>query len=97
MVKVQRIVLDVLKPHSPNGLEFSTQLAEKCPGCRFNFKVLEVDEKTETVIIIVESENIPFDDVSDVISTMGASIHSIDEVEVIGVNDSEDSSTQSNV
>jgi len=97
MVKVQRIVLDVLKPHSPNGLEFSTQLAEKCPGCRFNFKVLEVDEKTETVIIIVESENIPFDDVSGVISTMGASIHSIDEVEVIGVNDSEDSSTQSNV
>ena len=92
MVKVQRIVLDVLKPHSPNGLEFSTQLAEKCPGCRFNFKVLEVDEKTETVIIVVESDSIPFDDVSDAISTMGGSIHSIDEVSVIGVNDSEDSS-----
>ena len=92
MVKVQRIVLDVLKPHSPNGLEFSTQLAEKCPGCRFNFKVLEVDEKTETVIIVVESDSIPFDDVSDAISTMGGSIHSIDEVNVIGVNDPEDSS-----
>lgn len=96
MVKIQRIVLDVLKPHSPNGLEFSMQLAEKCPGCRFNFKVLEVDEKTETVIIIVESENmsIPFDNVSDAITTMGGSIHSIDEVDVIGVNGSEDSSTQ---
>lgn len=97
MVKVQRIVLDVLKPHSPNGLEFSSQLAEKCPGCRFNFKVLEVDEKTETVVITVESENIPFDNVSDVISTMGGSIHSIDEVDVIGVNDSADSSTKTNV
>lgn len=96
MVKIQRIVLDVLKPHSPNGLEFSTQLAEKCPGCRFNFKVLEVDEKTETVIIVVESESIPYDDVSDAISTMGGSIHSIDEVDVIGVNDSEDLSTQTN-
>jgi len=92
MVKVQRIVLDVLKPHSPNGLEFSTQLAEKCPGCRFNFKVLEVDEKTETVIIVVESDSIPYEDVSDAISNMGGSIHSIDEVNVIGVNDSEDSS-----
>lgn len=85
MVKVQRIVLDVLKLHSPNGLEFSTQLAEKCPGCWFNFKVAAVDEKTETVIIIVESENIPFDDVSEAITSMGGSIHSIDEVEVIGM------------
>lgn len=82
MVKVQRIVLDVLKPHSPNGLEFSIQLAEKCPGCRFNFKVAEVDEKTETVVIIVESDDIPFDNVSEAITSMGGSIHSIDEVEV---------------
>ena len=96
MVKVQRIVLDVLKPHSPNGLEFSLQLAEKCPGCRFNFKVLEVDEKTETVVIIVESDSIPYDDVFDAINSMGGSIHSIDEVDVIGVNDSDDSSAQTN-
>ncbi len=96
MVKVQRIVLDVLKPHSPNGLEFSLQLAEKCPGCRFNFKVLEVDEKTETVVIIVESDSIPYDDVFDAINSMGGSIHSIDEVDVIGVKDSDDSSAQTN-
>ena len=96
MVKVQRIILDILKPHSPNGLEFSIQLAEKCPGCRFNFKVLEVDEKTETVIITVESESISYDDVFDAITSMGGSIHSIDEVDVIGVDDSEGSSTQTN-
>ncbi len=96
MVKVQRIMLDILKPHSPNGLEFSIQLAEKCSGCRFNFKVLEVDEKTETVIITVESESIPYDDVFDAITSMGGSIHSIDEVDVIGVDDSEGSSTQTN-
>lgn len=82
MVKVQRIVLDVLKPHSPNGLEFSVQLAEQCPRCRFKFKVLEVDEKTETVVIIVESDDIPFNQVSEAITSMGGSIHSIDEVEV---------------
>ena len=93
MVKVQRVVLDVLKPHSPNGFEFSVQLAEKCPGCTFNFKVIEVDEQTETVIIIVESDNIPYDNVSDAISSMGGSIHSIDEVSVIGVDDLDDSST----
>ena len=97
MVKVQRIVLDVLKPHSPNGLEFSTQLAKKCSGCWFNFKVVEVDEKTETVIIVVESEDIPYDNVSDAITSMGGSIHSIDEVDVTSMGDSEDSSTQTDV
>ena len=93
MVKVQRITLDILKPHSPNGLEFSMQLAEKCPGCRFHFKVLEVDEKTETVIVVIESDNIPYEAVSDAITSMGGSIHSIDEVDVIGINNSDDSST----
>ena len=93
MVKVQRIVLDVLKPHSPNGLDFSIQLAEKCPGCWFNFKVVEVDEKTETVVIIVESDDIPYDHVADAIIAMGGSIHSIDEVEVTATDNS---STQTN-
>jgi len=88
MVKVQRIVLDVLKPHSPNGLEFSTQLAESCPGCCFKLKVAEVDEKTETVIIIVESDDIPYDQVAEAIASMGGSIHSIDEVEVTSAKDS---------
>ncbi len=92
MVKVKRIVLDVLKPHAPNGFEFSMHLAEKCPGCMFNYKVLEVDEKTETVVIIVESENILYEQVAEAIKSMGGSIHSIDEVDVIGVDDSVDPS-----
>jgi len=48
MVKVQRIMLDILKPHVPNGLEFTTALAEACPGCQFKLSVVEVDENTET-------------------------------------------------
>ncbi len=90
MVKVQRIVLDVLKPHSPNGLEFSKILAEKCPNCWLNFKVNEVDEKTETVILIIESDEIDYDKVSEAITSMGGSIHSIDEVEVLSTDDSDD-------
>ncbi len=84
MAQVKRMVLDILKPHTPNGLEFSMQLAEECPDCRFNFKVLEVDEKTETVVVIVESDNIPYDAVSSSITQMGGSVHSIDEVDVVG-------------
>ncbi len=83
MVKVQRIVLDVLKPHQPNGLEFATLLGEKTPNCRIKFVASEVDEKTETVVLTIEGQNINFDDITETIQSLGGSVHSIDEVEVL--------------
>jgi len=82
MVHITRIVLDVLKPHNPNALDFTTSIAEKVPGCRIKLTVAAMDEKTETVLLIIEGENILFHLVSEVIGSLGGSIHSIDEVEV---------------
>ncbi|MCB1948088.1 MAG: DUF211 domain-containing protein [Burkholderiales bacterium] len=84
MVKVKRLILDVLKPHQPNGLAFACTLAEKCPNCHIKYTVVEVDEQTETIILSIDGDNIQFEIIEEIISTMGASIHSIDEVEVIG-------------
>ena len=82
MVHLKRVVLDVLKPHSPNALDFSTAISEHMPGCRIKLTVTAMDEKTETVLIIVEGEHVRFNIITDVISNLGGSIHSIDEVEV---------------
>jgi hypothetical protein len=82
MVKVKRIVLDVLKPHQPNGLEFASTIAEQVPGAGVKLTVTAVDEKTETVVIIIEGNGLSYDVIHDVISSQGGSIHSIDEVEV---------------
>ena len=83
MVLVKRLVLDVLKPHKPNGLEFAKAIAEHGLDYRVNFTVQEVDEKTETVQIIIEGKDIDFDGISDTIANLGGSLHSIDQVEVI--------------
>ncbi|MCA9465295.1 MAG: hypothetical protein KC643_07620, partial [Nitrospira sp.] len=32
MVRITRIVLDVLKPHNPNALDFTTAISEQLPG-----------------------------------------------------------------
>ena len=32
MVHLKRVVLDVLKPHTPNALDFTTAISEKVPG-----------------------------------------------------------------
>lgn len=82
MVHVKRIVLDVLKPHDPNGLEFTTAIAEKIPGCRIKLTVTAMDAKTESVILVVEGEDLHLQVISQVIGSLGGSIHSIDEVDV---------------
>jgi len=82
MVHIKRVVLDVLKPHNPNALDFTTAIAEKVPDCRIKLTVTAMDEKTETVLLMIEGEQVQFNVISEVIGSLGGSIHSIDEVEV---------------
>lgn len=82
MVSVKRLVLDVLKPHHPNALEFSQTIAKVGADYRVHLTVNEMDEKTETLQIVVEGNAIDFEAIHSTISNMGGSLHSIDEVEV---------------
>jgi hypothetical protein len=84
MAIVTRLVLDVLKPHRPNALEFASQLADLGTGYQVNLVVQEVDDKTQSIVLSVCGENLDFDDISRNITTMGGSVHSIDEVDVHG-------------
>jgi len=82
MSLIKRVVLDVLKPHQPNALEFAGVIADRHSGCRVKVTVIEVDEKTEIMVVTIESNDIPYDAIVDTITGLGAFIHSIDEVEV---------------
>ena len=83
MVHVKKLMLDVLKPHHPNGLDFAKAIAEQGMDCRLTLRVAEVDEKTDTVVIVIEGEDIQFEAIESVISALGGSLHSVDEVEVV--------------
>jgi hypothetical protein len=80
MVKVKRIVLDVLKPHHPNGLEFASAIADGVPECRVKLAVSAMDAKTETVVLTIEASDLVYESILQKISEMGASVHSVDEV-----------------
>ena len=82
MPTIRKLVLDVLKPHEPNALEFAVTLAEVGNDMRVKHTVVEVDEKTETTILVIEGKNLEYEVINQAIKKMGASIHSIDEVEV---------------
>ena len=82
MVQIKRLVLDILKPHHPNALDFSLALAKIGHEYRVYLTVIEVDENTETLQVVVEGEDINFENIQAAINDMGGSLHSIDEVEV---------------
>lgn len=87
MVTIKRIVLDVLKPHHPDCLEFACAIADKSPGIKVALTVDEIDEKTESIIIVIEGVSIDYNIIVKVITDMGGSVHSIDEVEVMSKSD----------
>ena len=84
MPKLKRIILDILKPRSPSSLEFAKAIADQESPCKVHLTVDEVDEKTESITLIIEGEDIPFDAITKTIQNLGGSLHSIDEVEVEG-------------
>lgn len=84
MTKTRRLVLDVLKLHQPDALDFSSALAALGADYRVKLTVTEVDKKTESTIVTIEGADINFENIKKAIEKMGASVHSIDEVEVYG-------------
>ncbi len=89
MVRVKRMVLDILKPHQPNALEFSQAIANVGADYHVYLIVLEVDKRTETIQIELDASEIDFEAVQSAITSMGGSLHSIDEVEVRNESDEE--------
>ena len=83
MTAVKRLVLDVLKPHVPDSLESGRRLAAQADR-RVRVTVVEMDEKTETLEVVIEGEDLDFARFQAAIAELGASLHSIDEVEVVG-------------
>jgi hypothetical protein len=83
MIAVKRIVLDVLKPHQPDALEFSRELAALEAGYRVCLAMVEMDEDTQTLRLEVSGESIALAPIAERIASLGGSIHSIDQVEVV--------------
>ena len=93
MAKLRRIVLDVLKPHSPNLVDMATQLADLEGIDGVDISLVEMDQKVENVKITCEGDSIDFEQVERIVIQNGASIHSLDKVSS-GKNLIEEATTQ---
>ncbi len=85
MSKIRRLILDVLKPHQPNIVDFASCLADLASDYRIKITVTAVDKMTENILLGIEGSDLQFDNIREEIQKMGASVHSIDEVDVDGM------------
>ena len=77
---IRRIVIDVLVPYEPDILTFAESLSGLQGISGVNIQVLEHDEKTRTVEMTIEGEDLAFQEIRGIIDDLGGSIHSVDEV-----------------
>jgi len=77
---IRRMVLDVLKPHSPTIVDLARRIAALKGVQGVNCTIEEVDQETESLSVTIEGEAIDFDKVDEVIKQTGAVIHSVDSV-----------------
>ena len=77
---IRRIVLDVLKPHSPRLTDLALMISrdERVDGVNISLK--EVDQNTESITVTLEGNNINYETIKEILQEAGAVIHSIDQV-----------------
>ena len=78
--RIIHVVLDVLKPHQPPLPEFAAFLGKLQGLTRIDVSVVEMDEKTESLKIIIEGGNVDYEELREHLAIQGAVIHSVDRV-----------------
>ena len=77
---IRRIVLDVLKPHSPRLTDLALMISQDERVSGLNISLKEVDQNTESITITLEGDDLKFDSIKEILEQAGAVIHSIDQV-----------------
>jgi len=79
---IRHLVLDVLKPHQPSLPEFANYICELKDVTRVDVSLIEMDERTDSLKVMIDGNNINFVTLNEHISKIGAVIHSVDQVVV---------------
>ncbi|MEM4586926.1 MAG: DUF211 domain-containing protein, partial [Desulfurococcaceae archaeon] len=77
---IKRLVLDILLPNKISIIDLAKKLSQTDGIEAVNVTVKEIDAETQTLIVVVEGNNIDFDRINSIIEGLGGVIHSIDQV-----------------
>jgi hypothetical protein len=80
MATVRRLVIDVLKPHDPDLLEFTEQIAEIESIAGVTSSLIELDKEVQNIELTLSGDDVDYETVVETIEHLGGTIHSVDEV-----------------
>lgn len=80
--EIKTLVLDVLKPHAPPLPDFASYLCEFSGVMKVDVSLVEMDERTESIKVVLTGSAIDYEDLKEYITKQGAVIHSVDQVVV---------------
>jgi hypothetical protein len=80
MAPVRRLVVDVLKPHTPPLLEFTKRLGEIESIDGVSASLIELDNEVQNVKLTFEGEDVDFGSVETHVERLGGTVHSVDQV-----------------
>ena len=77
---IRRLVLDVMKPHEPDVLEFADVVADGAGVAGVDVSLIETDRDVQNLKVTLEGEDIDATAVEAAIEGLGGTVHSIDAV-----------------
>ena len=81
-LKIRHVVLDVLKPHEPRLSDFALYLAGLQGVSKVDISVAEMDQRTESLRVILDGDDIDFEELSKHMLRYDAVVQSLDKVVV---------------
>jgi len=80
IVHIKTLVLDVLSSHSPPLPDLAVLLCELDGVNEVDIKLVEIDEKTESLKVTIKGSDIDFDVLKERMVKQGSVVHSVDQV-----------------
>lgn len=78
---IKRVVLDVIIPKKGLSIVEIAEGLSKVEGVEaVNITVKEIDMETENIIVVIQGNNINYEEVTKLIEEIGGVIHSVDQV-----------------
>lgn len=80
MAPVNRLVVDILKPHDPPLAEFTAHIADIGSVDGATASLIELDKEVQNVQLTVAGDDIDVDATETEIESLGGTVHSVDQV-----------------
>ena len=70
MTALQRVVIDLLKPHEPSTIELARHVAELAGVAGVNATLIETDREVQNVKLTVEGESLDYETIEHAIEDL---------------------------